>query len=238
MTTNNPTNPNSADFTVSSGVFELNDAVVKTVASDAGSATPSSHGFTIAGAGGVTTSASGSTVTINGGGGGGTWTLLQTQTASSSAYIEFTANITSSYRLYVFLLENVIPDDSSADNFFYVRLSSNNGSTYYTGASDYGWEYHSNDLLGTGRDASDPQIRIGMADSYDAGSNVSGTVWLLKPSDVQRCKMYSSIVCGKLIAFTNGASCLNYEVAVNAIKFYFAIGNISTGTFRLYGVAA
>ena len=55
----------SADFGVSSGAVSLSDTVVKTVASGSGSATPSSHGFTIAGtANEIETSATGSTVTV------------------------------------------------------------------------------------------------------------------------------------------------------------------------------
>lgn len=55
----------TTDFTVSSGDVSLADTVVKTVASDSGSATPSSHGFTIAGtANEIETSGSGSTITV------------------------------------------------------------------------------------------------------------------------------------------------------------------------------
>lgn len=56
----------SADFGVTSGAVSLNDAVVKSVGSDSGTATPSSHSFSIVGAGSVSTSATGSTVTITG----------------------------------------------------------------------------------------------------------------------------------------------------------------------------
>ena len=55
----------AADFDVSSGAVSLEDTVVKTVASDSGSATPSTHGFTIAGtANEIETSGTGSTITI------------------------------------------------------------------------------------------------------------------------------------------------------------------------------
>lgn len=55
----------TTDFTVSSGDVSLADTVVKTVASDSGSATPSSHGFTIAGtANEIETSGTGATITI------------------------------------------------------------------------------------------------------------------------------------------------------------------------------
>lgn len=54
----------TADFGVSSGAVDLNDAVVKSVSSDSGTATPASHSFTVAGGNAVSTSGSGSTVTV------------------------------------------------------------------------------------------------------------------------------------------------------------------------------
>ena len=74
----------TADFNVTAGAVELKDTVVKSVASDSGSATPSGHSFTIAGAGGITTSGSGATITITGSGGGMTWTEV-TGTSQSAA---------------------------------------------------------------------------------------------------------------------------------------------------------
>lgn len=53
------------DFGVSSGAVSLNDAVVKSVSTDSGSATPSGHAFTIAGTSNeIETSGSSATVTI------------------------------------------------------------------------------------------------------------------------------------------------------------------------------
>lgn len=56
----------TADFGVSSGAVSLNDAVVKSITTDASAATPSNHTFKIDGdsAQGLSTSGSGSTVTI------------------------------------------------------------------------------------------------------------------------------------------------------------------------------
>ena len=55
----------TADFGVSTGHVSLNDAVTKSVSADTGSATPSTHAFTIAGTSNeIETSATGSTVTI------------------------------------------------------------------------------------------------------------------------------------------------------------------------------
>ena len=56
----------SADFGVTSGAVSLNDAVVKTVTTDSGAMTPSSHGFSVLGGEGMNVTHSGTTVTVAG----------------------------------------------------------------------------------------------------------------------------------------------------------------------------
>lgn len=56
---------NSNDFTIVSGVAELDSDILKSISTDSGSANGSTHAVTIAGGNKITTSGSGSTVTIN-----------------------------------------------------------------------------------------------------------------------------------------------------------------------------
>ena len=56
----------SGDFGVASCAVTLNDAVVKTVTSDSGAMTPSSHGFSILGGEGMDVTHSGTTITVAG----------------------------------------------------------------------------------------------------------------------------------------------------------------------------
>ena len=56
----------TADFNVSSGAVELNDAVVKSITTDSGALTPSTHGFSILGGEGMDVSHASSTITIAG----------------------------------------------------------------------------------------------------------------------------------------------------------------------------
>lgn len=56
----------SGDFGVASGAVTLDDAVVKTVTSDSGAMTPSSHGFSILGGEGMDVTHSGTTITVAG----------------------------------------------------------------------------------------------------------------------------------------------------------------------------
>jgi hypothetical protein len=56
----------SGDFSVSSGDVTLSDAVVKSVTTDSGALTPSSHGFSVLGGEGMDVTHSGTTVTVAG----------------------------------------------------------------------------------------------------------------------------------------------------------------------------
>jgi hypothetical protein len=55
-----------ADFNVTSGAVELKDTVVKTVTTDSGALTPSTHGFSILGGEGIDVTHAGSTITVAG----------------------------------------------------------------------------------------------------------------------------------------------------------------------------
>ena len=56
----------TADFNVTSGAVELKDTVVKTVTTDSGALTPSSHSFSILGGEGIDVTHAGSTITVAG----------------------------------------------------------------------------------------------------------------------------------------------------------------------------
>jgi len=56
----------ATDFSVTAGAVTLQDTIVKGVASDSGSLTPSGHSFTVTGGTGITTSAIGQTLTVSG----------------------------------------------------------------------------------------------------------------------------------------------------------------------------
>jgi hypothetical protein len=56
----------TADFNVTSGAVELNDAVVKSVTTDSGALTPATHGFSILGGEGIDVTHAGTTITVAG----------------------------------------------------------------------------------------------------------------------------------------------------------------------------
>lgn len=104
----------SADFNVTAGAVELEDTVVKSIATDSGTATPSGHSFSIVGGTNVTTSGSGSTVTINSSGGGGSGSTVQQVRTSTVTYSTTTAIIP---------YDNTIPQQTEGTELFTLSIT-------------------------------------------------------------------------------------------------------------------
>jgi hypothetical protein len=89
-----------------------------------------------------------------GGGGGASFELIDTQTASSSASIEFT-DLSSTYSMYKVIIYNFVPVTDEAN--FYMRTSTNNGTSFDSGVSDYSW------VQNAGSDTADSEIQLASA---------------------------------------------------------------------------
>ena len=197
---------------------------------------------------GASTAAAGQ-VYVSDGAGSGSWqtpaqgskVLLSTQNAANSPSIAFTSLITSTYSTYE--VEYYAVRAASASNSgFFLEHSVNNGASYLTSS----YPFNSVNYL---VDRTDPQVMAG------AGSSTGG--WLLVASGsmgntaIDACN--GSI---KLLNFPNGTSYKHIEstsfaggtsyrrlsgfraavTPINAIRFSFGTGNITSGTFKLYGI--
>lgn len=172
---------------------------------------------------------------------GGTWQSISTQTASNSADIQFTSGIDSTYRWYVVVIESVIPATDGAA--LELTVSTDGGSTYLGGTN---YQYHqilsrssSSSYTGSNGNSS---ADIRLSSSYGTGTGESGStvVYIDNPSQTS---VYKNV-------FSEGASFTSLESATNnitgaliqtssavdAIKFAMHTGNITSGTFKLYGI--
>ena len=178
---------------------------------------------------------------------GGAMTLLETQTASSSATIDFTSGIDSTYKEYIFVGIDVHP--ASDDNYLVFNFSADSGSNYNVtkttthvrvrhdeDGSDGSIEYLANQDLAQ----STSDVRLTFVGN-DNDQSTSFKLQLFDPSSTTFVKhfmadgngneeadrLYRSIVAG----YGNTTS------AVDAVQFKFASGNIDSGTFKLYGIS-
>ena len=192
-------------------------------------------GITVAGAATFTTALAGST--------GASLVLIQSQTASSSATLDFTTGISSTYLNYLFVLNNVKP--VNANRALYMRFSTDGGSTYQT--TNY---YYINearratdgvDVSGySGGSGINSAIVFGDQISSNSGENgMSGTIQIIDPAGSNQ-KMAVGFG-GFLRASSYAATCTlagfwGTTTAVNAIRFLIDSGNIASGTISLYGI--
>jgi hypothetical protein len=177
--------------------------------------------------------------------------LISTSTASSSASIEFTSGIDSTYDIYQFEFINIHPATDNTD--FQFNLSIDSGSNYNVtktttffrpfqqeGAEETGaLEYQA------GEDLAQSTAFQSLADRVDNDndSSCSGTLHLFNPSSTTFVKHFMSnfdrVFGGSPIQANDYmAGYGNTTSAVDAIQFKFASGNIDAGTIKMYGISA
>ena len=179
---------------------------------------------------------------------GGALTLLQTQTASSSATIDFTSNIDSTYDAYMFKFYDIHP--SADDKTFQFNMSSDSGSNYnvtktttvFKANHDEG-DSATNLTYDTGEDLAQGTGFQNLANGVggDNDQSLSGTLHLFNPSNTTFVKHFISTI--QYYAFNNYtnnwyiAGYGNTSSAVDAVQFKFSSGNIDSGVIKLYGIS-
>ena len=169
-----------------------------------------------------------------------THVLLQTQTVSSAvAQVDFTSNIDSTYKVYMFDVFGVHPTTDSAQ--FQIRFfqggSVDTGSVY-----DFGYirARSDNSTANIIRGENADVIRL-LEDCDSQGSaTANGRLFIYNPTLTDRytqCQYhFSGTYQGNNNMSNAGAGRIQEDAAVDGVRFYFNSGNIETGTFKLYGV--
>ncbi len=178
---------------------------------------------------------------------GGAWDFISTATASASATISFTG-LNSTYFMYRIFIDNLAPASDSVR--FYISTSSDNGSSYDAGSSDYAWgvlylRSQTSPNLADDGDQTDSVIQMSDTDGAAWGNATNEVSFLevsiFNPSQTQYTTM---MIKGKYtaddgdIVQINGIGTRLSAADVDAIQFAFSSGNIATGTFKLYGLNA
>jgi len=176
-------------------------------------------------------------------------TLLQTQTASSSATIDFTSNIDSTYDSYVFKFINIHP--ASDNQNFQVNFRDGGSSFDATKTTTFFTAQHKEDDSSTnlayslGNDIAQGTgfQTLSYAITNDNDGCVSGELKLFNPSSTTFVKHFISRANGMVddggIQTTDFyvAGYCNTTTAIDGVQFKFASGNIDSGDIKLYGIS-
>lgn len=167
----------------------------------------------------------------------GVWQLIATYTPSATASQAVTGFDSTKYSDYEIVIDRLIP---ATDNVtLYARTSTDGGSNYDAGASDYAWVA----LLSGSQDVDAADSEIQITGSTVAVGNatdevLSGRIFLINPEAAAQFRM--TWQCGftdasPLERVVTGSGRRLASANVDAIQFLFSSGNITSGTIRFYG---
>lgn len=169
--------------------------------------------------------------------------LLGSQVASNSPSLDFTSLITSLFDEYHLHFGEIIPATDAVD--LLLRTSSNNGSSWDSGASDYVYSTRRDSAAAAegvveSTGANGLAIISGSTLGNAANENASGIIRLMNPLFTGG---YKTIFwdCGYYAANASptwliGGGARASATAMNAVQLLASSGNITSGWARLYGI--
>ena len=178
---------------------------------------------------------------------GGGLNLISTQTASSSATIDFTSGIDSTYKEYIFKFYDIHPASNSVD----FRVNFRDGSsaydatkttTFFRAVHDEGdsytvLQYEANDDLA--QSTGNQLLAVGVGNDND--QSCSGFLHLFDPSNTTFAKHFVSTFSNNnasdYLNNTYIAGYCNTITAIDGVQFSMSSGSIESGVIKMYGVS-
>lgn len=156
------------------------------------------------------------------------YALVDTKVANSSSSLQFTSGISSTYSLYEFKLTNVVPSSNAVQ--LELQISQDGGTTYLS--SNYTDAWLSTTYVSLTTSASNV--------SNTANVGINASITMATPSSTSNTKPFFGLTS----YLTTGGAYGTAEIggyfngntsAINAVRFQFTAGSISSGTIRMYG---
>jgi hypothetical protein len=179
---------------------------------------------------------------------GSSLVLLETQTASSSGTIDFTSNIDSTYKEYIFKIINAHPATDNVTFKFQADTGTNTNYNQTITSTHFRAQHTENDVSTSlsyltssdqAQGTSDETLANSIGNDNDQG--ISGTLHIFDPSNTTFVKHFISNFQSIAHSDTSNneyhAGYFNTTTAITRVRFKFSSGNIDSGTFKLYGVS-
>ena len=172
--------------------------------------------------------------------------FISRSTASSSATVNITSGINSTYKEYIFIFNNIHP---ATDGTHFNFQATTNGSDFNIATTTTTFEAYNHETSGTtsltydgGKDHAQDTGYINLIDNTGADNDqsFSGFLHLFEPSSTTFVKHF--LFTGQRLsendysANDRTAGYFNTTSAVTGLSFKFESGNIDSGTIDMYGV--
>lgn len=173
--------------------------------------------------------------------------LLSSQTASSSATIDFTSSITSTYKIYKFRFVDLHPETDGSIFRFQANAAGGSGFNETITSTDFeSFHNEGDDTTGLSYQANQDQAQgtsfqtLTNSCGADADQCISGELFLFDPSNTTFVKHF---ICRTQSAndgnysfdvFVSGY--FNTTTAIDEVQFKMSSGDIDSGIINMYGI--
>ncbi len=176
----------------------------------------------------------------------GGWIPIKTITAANDATMNFVNGVSgvvldSTYKAYVVVLTNIVPATDGAD--LVLRTSTDAGSTFAASSDDYEYQLVQglNGSVTSKANSTTATYILLFVDASATATNggVNGIVQIDNPSAANKITVGITaygVNSSPLPSTHVGMGYRNTAADVDAIRFLFDTGNITSGTFTLYGL--
>jgi len=172
--------------------------------------------------------------------------LILSQTASSSATIEFTSNIDSTYDIYMFVCTDINPATDGQNFQFQVNASGQTGfneamtTTFFKAKHRQDDTYYFNYTASADQANGTAYQNLTLATGSDADQSGAGILYLFNPSSTTYCTQFYATFPfieaddSAEVDFIQGY--IIPTAAITEISFKFSSGNINAGKITMYGI--
>tara|TARA_X000001388_G_scaffold67576_1_gene54934 strand:- start:6 stop:608 length:603 start_codon:yes stop_codon:yes gene_type:complete len=172
--------------------------------------------------------------------------FISRSTASSSATVNITSGINSTYKEYIFIFNNIHP---ATDGTHFNFQATTNGSDFNIATTTTTFEAYNHETSGTtsltydgGKDHAQDTGYINLIDNIGADNDqsFSGFLHLFEPSSSVFVKHF--LFTGQRLTENNysandrTAGYFNTTTPITGLSFKFESGNVDSGTIDMYGV--
>ena len=184
--------------------------------------------------------------------GGGAWNFISKQTASSSGTIDFTSGIDSTYKEYMFTLNNIHPQTNDVVLSFQVDTGTNTSYNQTITSTNFAAQHGESDspieLSETGPDRRLAQQTIfqPLSGHNDLGNDndqcLSGYLHIFNPASATFVKHFMAVTnqAGFEDRSVNSyiGGYFNTTTALTRVQFKMSSGNMDAGDICLYGISS
>lgn len=167
---------------------------------------------------------------------GASLVLIQTLSASAQAAVTFTTGITTTYRNYLLVGDNVV---ISGSNNILVQFSSNGGSSYISSGYFGGalqFASNSSTIVGNTSSTAGILLTVGAGSAFTTGFTLH-IYNLTSTNYITTTGAALSLDPGVVAYQYQNMSGYDTATAMNALQITVTAGTITTGNFSLYGLA-